>query len=92
MRVNQGAVVRAILRPERMPGAVTYTAVVPLEGSPGWQEIVLSRDSFTTAGGTVLPAWEPLCKLELALHQPDRENQVSWQGSPPVFADVRWIE
>ena len=82
----------ALLTTEMVPGAITYKAVVPLVGSPGWQEIVLSRDSFTSSDGTVLPTWETLCKLEIALHQPDRSNSVSWQGAPPLFAEIGWIE
>ncbi len=81
----------ALLKGEFRPGGITYTAVVPLTGMPGWQEIVLPRESFTSKDGAVPPAWEDICKLEMALYQPDQQHQIEWQGTPPLFAEFRWI-
>ena len=83
-------------------GLDEHVAEVTLEGNGQWQPITLSLCHFKDVNEATLESWSDLKELRLlpseTLRSKSRKNRISrkvggnWQGSRPLFRNLRWVE
>ena len=70
-----------------------FIAVVPLDGGPQSQNILLSPDKFQTSDGTPLNSWKQLDILSFRAYYEQGDlllGSKSWVGKQPVFKKIEW--
>jgi hypothetical protein len=83
-------------------GAGESAAEIALEGGPQWQRVLLYPTDFRDAAGRSLVDWGAAKDLRLGaaetlrLGQGDKAKTLQlggeWQGPPPEFRELRWVE
>ena len=83
-------------------GLDTHATEITLKGGPEWQQVVLNTADFHNAAGAPLADWKDLKTLRLGdkdklkgkVDGADKTVEVGadWQGKPPEFRNLRWIE
>jgi cephalosporin-C deacetylase-like acetyl esterase len=83
-------------------GLDNHAAEIQLKGNPDWQSIVLTASEFRNAIQRSLPAWKGIRELRLGPKETLRANEGAnekklelggdWQGLPPEFRNLRWLE
>jgi len=83
-------------------GLDDHVAEVELKGDSKWQMVTLSLCDFKDVNEASLETWDGLKELRLlpkdTLRSKDRKNRTTrkvggeWQGEPPLFRNLRWVE